>query len=175
VISVTDFKVAYEACKEVIEGRYSVKVHVADVVDPNTGDLDGQNIVLDYLLDQNLGLFVLLHLFGHTVQWNTSETLRKIGLDLTPGKTEADLPPIYEYECNATRYGLTLLHQAEIDDLDRWATDWFYADWKFLKAFYLRGEKLDSRTLIEPGVGELLTELPIPKFTTKRYSTRFAF
>lgn len=171
----TDLKAAYTTAAAQIEQRYGVRVKVCDVLDPNTGDFDGEHIYVDFALDAENELFVLIHLFGHTVQWNTSERLRQIGLDTNSGKTETELEPIYEYECNATRYGLTLLHDAGITDLDRWASDWFYADWRFLRKFYLTGEKTETKQHFRPGEGETLTPLPIPPFTPKKFTTRFAF
>ena len=68
-----DYQAAYNRVVPVVEGKYGVEVMISDVVDPNTGDFDGQTILIDY--DQNLevALFVLVHLFGHTVQWNVSD------------------------------------------------------------------------------------------------------
>ncbi|MGE0440520.1 MAG: hypothetical protein AB7S39_08495 [Gemmatimonadales bacterium] len=50
---------------------YGLAVEVEDVTDPNTGDLDGRTILLDHLPSEEEKLFLLLHLFGHCVQWNT--------------------------------------------------------------------------------------------------------
>ena len=171
----TDLKQAYTTVAAHIEKDYGVRVKVCDVLDPNTGDFDGEHIYVDFALDAENELFVLLHLFGHTVQWNTSEELRKIGLDTQTGKTEAELAPIYAYECDATRFGLTLLHDVGITDLDRWASDWFYADWRFLRLLYLTGEKTDTRQHFRPGEGVTLTALPIPPFKPQKFTTRFAF
>jgi hypothetical protein len=171
----SSYKETSALISSVIEKQYGVIVKVCDVLDPNTGDFDGQHVFVDYALDEENTLFVLLHLFGHTVQWNTSEALRQIGLDSKPGKTAAELGPIYNYECDATRYGLTLLHDAGITDLDRWVSDWFYADWEFLKRFYTTGERTETRSHFRPGVGAVLTALPIPAFKPKKFSTRFAF
>ena len=40
---------------------------LGDVLDPNTGDFDGMSIKVDYDQDLETALFVLIHLFGHTV------------------------------------------------------------------------------------------------------------
>jgi hypothetical protein len=171
----TDFAQAVTVLKSFIETKYSIPIKICDVLDPNTGDFDGEHIYVDFALKPEDELFVLIHLFGHTVQWNTSEQLRAIGLDSTPGKTQEQLTPIFDYERDATRYGLRLLHDGGIDDLDRWASDWFHADWSYLSHFYLTGEKTDVKRYFRPGEGETLTPLDIPPFKRHRWSTRFAF
>jgi len=171
---VTDFQDAFNSVVRRIEERYGVDVTISDVLDPNTGDFDGERIKVDYDQDLELALFVLVHLFGHTVQWNLSEEFRAIGMKTTPGATEAELALIYVYEQDATRYSLALLHEAGVTDLDAWASDWWRADWLFLSHFYRTGERLDPRTLLERG-GAPLTPLPIPEFTPQRWVSRFSF
>lgn len=170
----TEIQIAYKAVQRMIELR-GVKVKTLDVLDPNTGDFDGMHIYIDFALDADLALFVLLHLFGHTVQWNLSEELRRLGLNATPGKTDEELRPVYFYELDATRYGISLLHEAGIWDMDQWVSDWFHADWMFLNHFYKTGERLHARSLLTPGKGALLAPLEIPSFSPQQWPTRFAF
>jgi hypothetical protein len=59
-----------------IEDRHGIKVIVADVPAPFTGDLDGVSIVIDYALPPDESLFITVHLFGHSVQWNTDAAAR---------------------------------------------------------------------------------------------------
>lgn len=171
----TDFSTALTTVRQHIESTYGIPIKICDVLDPNTGDFDGEHIYIDFALKPEDELFVLLHLFGHTVQWNISDELRAIGLDSTPGKSESQLGPIFNYECDATRYGLTLLHTCAITDLDRWASDWFHADWRYLRHFYTTGEKTTVLQYFRPGEDETLTPLAIPPFKTHRWTTRFAF
>ena len=171
----TDFKTAFDLVERRIEDRYSIPVSISDVLDPNTGDFDGVKIMVDYDQDMESALFVLVHLFGHTVQWNISAEYRAIGTDLSIGKGEEELRKIHEYEKNATRYSLQLLHDVGVKDLDRWVSDWWGADWKYLAHYYRTGEKLDTRSLIEPGKAELLTPLTIPQFTPQKWMSRWSF
>ena len=171
----SDFKAAYDSVERLIESRYGVEVNISDVLDPNTGDLDGLRIKLDYTLDLETAFFVLVHLFGHSVQWNISPEFRALGLDLSVGKTAEQLGQIHDYERDATRYSLWLMHQAGVRDLDRWLSDCFAADWKFLKHFYQTGERLDFKLLRDPGAGELLTPLEIPPFQPQRWVSRWSF
>jgi hypothetical protein len=172
-----DFQTVYNRVERCVEERYGISVSIGDVADPNTGDFDGERIKLDYDQELDLALFVLLHLFGHTVQWNVSPSLRQLGQDSASAKNppDAELARIWGYEREATRYGLTLLHAVEAEHLSRWACDWWHADWAFLVHLYRTGERLDARALLRPGEGELLTPLPIPRFSPQRFASRFSF
>jgi hypothetical protein len=109
------------------------------------------------------------------VQWNLSAEDRAIGLETAPGKTDAEIARIREYEQVATRYSIQLLHEADVRDLDRWASDWWDADFRWLAHYYRTGEKADFRTFLRPGEGELLTPLAIPAFTPQRWVSRWSF
>lgn len=165
----------YNRVEHHIEQRYGVPVWIADVVADNNGDVNGAEIKIDFDQEIEIALFVLIHLFGHTVQWNTSETDRQLGLDNTPGKSEEELARIGIYERDATRYSLSLLHDLNIHHLDRWVSDWWYADWRYLQHFYRTGQKLHAPSLLLPGEGALLTPLPIPSFQPQRYVSRWSF
>lgn len=171
----TDFKEAYDRVERRIEDRYGIPVSISDVVDPNTGDFDGTRIQVDYNQDLESALFVLVHLFGHTVQWNISAEYRELGADLSIGKSDEQLARIKEYEKNATRYSLQLLHEVGVRDLDRWVSDWWHADYQYLERYYRTGEKLEFRSLLRPGEGELLVPLAIPEFTPTKWISRWSF
>jgi hypothetical protein len=171
----TDFKTAFDLIERRVEDRYGIAVSISDVLDPNTGDFDGVRIQIDWDQDLDSALFVLVHLFGHTVQWNTSDEYRKLGIDVTSGKSEEMLARCHEYEKNATRYSLKLMHDAGVTDLDRWVSDWWNADWAYLKHFYRTGEKLDFRSLLKPNDGELLAPLEIPEFKPTKWVSRWSF
>lgn len=170
-----DYRAVFNQLVPVVERRYGVEVTISDVVDPNTGDFDGQRILLDYEQDLEVALFVLVHLFGHTVQWNVSEKWRNLGLNVAVGKTEQEMRDIHEYEQGATRLGIALLHEAGVRDMDGWASDWWRADYEYLLHFYATGEKLDTRALLKRGGADTLEPLAIPRFTPQRFSSRFSF
>ena len=130
-----DYRAVLNQLVPVVEKRYGIEVTISDVVDPNTGDFDGQRILLDYDQDLEVALFVLVHLFGHTVQWNVSEKWRNLGLNVAVGKTEQEMKDIHEYEQGATRLGIALLHEAGVREMDGWASDWWRADYEYLLHF----------------------------------------
>ncbi len=153
---------------------YGIRVYIGDVKDPNTGIFDGSEIGIDWANDLDMSLFVLVHLFGHTVQWNTVASYRTIDQRVKPGAPPEVIDEARVYEMNASRYGLQLLHEAGITDRDQWISDWWGSDWRYLSTYYATGTlppwsecRSTGHARIEP--------LSIPPFTPHRYYTRYAF
>jgi hypothetical protein len=155
-------------------GDYGLVVAIVDVVDPNTGDLDGKNIQVDYAQSDEDRLFLLAHLFGHCVQWNTSAGAREIGQAAYVPTTPDQFRAVQEYEKDASRYGLQLMHEAGVRELDRWLTDLWHADWLYLAHYYRTGEKKDPRSFLGGDPHPVLTPLAIPVFTPRIWPSRFA-
>lgn len=153
---------------------YGVQVYIGDVLDPNTGTFDGAEIGVDYANDLEMSLFVLIHLFGHTVQWNTVAAYRTIDTRVRPGAAPEIIEEARVYEKNASRLGLSLLHAAGVRDRDRWLSDWWESDWRYLSTYYSTG-KLPIWASCRSTGAELLEPLEIPLFTPHRYYTRYAF
>src|SRR5579871_721464 len=49
--------------------KYGFAVELADLEPPRTGIFDGLKIVIDPDVPFEMQCFILLHLFGHSVQW----------------------------------------------------------------------------------------------------------
>lgn len=168
-----DFRVVFAALVEHIEGVYFLKVNIGPVTGSYTGQFDGKEIWVDLDRDPEEAVFILVHLFGHTVQWNLDEKLRLLGL-ANCGVTEEDLPRIYQHERQASQLGLALLEETGELRLARWLSDCFGADWKFLAHFYRTGEK--RRFDREEGAEEpLLSSVSIPSFIPQRWPPRGSF
>jgi len=160
-----------------VRGRiesYGVQVYIGDVLDPNTGTFDGLEIGIDYANDLEMSLFVLLHLFGHTVQWNTVPSYRTIDARVRPGAAPEIIEEAKVYEGNASRLGLSLLHSAGVTDRDQWLSDWCGSDWNYLSEYYSTG-KLPAWENLRTGSHPLLSPLPIPAFVPRRFYPRYAF
>ena len=155
-----------------VEDRYEIPVRIRDVPDPFAEDLDGSEIHVDYAEDIETAVFIVAHLFGHTVQWNTSEEARVIGYSINPNPTEEFLERLLVYERDACRYSLQLFHDAGVHDLDQWLCDYSACDLRYLMHFYRTGEKHPIKSFWEEGA-ELLEPLPIPEFHPKKWVTRF--
>jgi hypothetical protein len=168
-----DFRIVFRSLVERIEQMYSLQVNIGPVTGSYTGQFDGKEIWVDLDKDPEEAVFILVHLFGHTVQWNIDEKLRVLGL-ANSVVTEQDLPRIYEYERQASQLGLALLQETGEFGLARWLTDRFGADWRFLAHFYRTGEKVRFES--DAGADEpLLTALAIPVFVPQRWPPRGSF
>ena len=168
------FREAFDAVETHIERRYNLPVVIGDVTDPFTGDLDGATIAVDYDQSWEDALFIIAHLFGHTVQWNTDPRARVIGTaPVGTNATEEFLAEIGEYEKIACRYSLQLFHDAGVRDLDRWMADFAACDSAYLMHFYRTGEKRAFRSFWREGMPPL-QPLAIPQFTPERWLSRTA-
>src|SRR6267378_1456047 len=114
------FREVFNRIEAYIERRYELPVVIRDVADPFTGDLDGAHIEVDYDQSCEDALFIVAHLFGHTVQWNTDPRARQLGTAVVRNPTEEFLSELRDYEGLACRYSLQLFHDAGVRDLDQW-------------------------------------------------------
>jgi hypothetical protein len=170
----TRLRVVFDRVEPMIEDRWGIPVRISDVPNPFTGDLDGEVILVDYDLHIEDAVFILIHLFGHTVQWNVSERARAIGL-AKPGSitwTEDALREVADYEREACRYSLQLLHDAGVHDLDQWVSDFAACDTAYLMHFYRTGEKREFRSFWRDDQ-PVLEPLAIPAFQPTRWISRY--
>jgi hypothetical protein len=153
--------------QEHIERRYRVCVVTRDIPDPLIGDLNGSEIHIHWAVTPEQRLFLLAHLFGHTVQWNLSPAAFEIGRTRRPPVDEALLPTLLEYEREAAAYGLALLHETGIRQADQWLSDYSSCDLAYLTHFYRTGEKRDPMSFWRWNV-PLVEARAIPAFTPAR-------
>jgi hypothetical protein len=166
------FREVFNTMERHIEERYGIPVIVGDVKDPFTGDLDGAKILVEYDQSAEDALFIIAHLFGHTVQWNLSERARVIGSIVQNDPSPELLDELEEYEREACRYSLTLFHDAGVYDLDQWLADFAACDFAYLRHFYSSGEKRPFRSFWKDG-NIKLTPLAIPAFTPTAWHARW--
>jgi len=155
-----------------IEDTYGIPVVISDVADPFTGDLDGAEIRVDYDQTAEDGLFIIAHLFGHTVQWNQSARAREIGSIVQQSPTPEMLDELEEYERVACRYSLQLFHDCGVHDLDQWLADFAACDFAYLRHFYATGEKRPFRSFWKDGTPRL-SPLPVPEFHPQSWHSRW--
>jgi hypothetical protein len=162
----------FNRLERLIEDRWEIPVRIRDVPNPFTGDLDGGQILVDYDLDIEDAVFILIHLFGHTVQWNVSAERRAVAF-LSPATWSDDqIAAAMAYEAEACRYSLKLVHDAGIHDLDQWISDFAACDSQYLLHFYKTGEKRPFRSFWRDGTS-LLAPLAIPSFRPTQWLTRY--
>lgn len=153
--------------QEHLERDWGIPVVTRDIPDPLTGDLDGAEIDVDYAITPELRLFLLGHLFGHTVQWNVNESAFDLGRQYKPPVDEKLFPEVLAYEGEAARYGLSLLHRVGITDVDQWFSNYTAADQSYLLHFYRTGDKGEFKNFWREGA-PLIEPKPIPEFKPKK-------
>ncbi|MEJ7587088.1 MAG: hypothetical protein WKI04_05955 [Ferruginibacter sp.] len=162
----TDFTKALILCEK-IAVEMGLEVHYTHNLDPFfKGDLDGKRIFIGNHLSVDEKLFNLLHLAGHSIQWNVDELLRNLGSELYLHPDDELLKKLQAYEWQANCYGLSILHKAEIFDLDNWLAKKYILDMLYLTHFYITGKKLKQVTTVAkayPFTRELKV-IPLPDF-----------
>jgi hypothetical protein len=157
--------------QEHLQKVYGIHVVTRDIPDPLTGDLDGAEIDIDYAVSPEQKLFLLAHLFGHTVQWNVDSTNFEIGRQYKPPVDEGLIPAIIAYEGEAACYGLAMLHQIGITEIDQWFCNYTASDQAYLLHFYRTGEKRDFGAFWTE-TAPLIKPKPIPSFLPTRRTFR---
>jgi hypothetical protein len=172
VATADEFLEVWNRVEPYIERRYGIPVLISDVASPFTGDLDGGEIRVDHDLDAEEAVFILVHLFGHTVQWNVSPRAREVGSLVVRDPSPSLLAELEAYEREACRYSLQLFHEAGVHHLDGWLSDFAACDFAYLSHFYTRGEKLPFRSFWKDGAA-MLAPLAIPEFTPTVWRSRW--
>ncbi|HTE29990.1 MAG TPA: hypothetical protein VK666_06435 [Chryseolinea sp.] len=170
-----DFAEVLQKCEAVVE-EMGLAIHYTQNFDPFfKGDLDGKTIFIGTHLSPEEKVFNLLHLAGHSIQWNIDELLRNLGSELYKNPDDELLKKLQTYEWQANCYALSVLHKAKIFNLDKWLTRKYIIDMLYLTHFYKTGEKLKQITQVAkayPFKRELEIR-DIPAFTpTPRERTR---
>jgi hypothetical protein len=154
-----------------VVARYGVLVEEVAIEPPSKGDLDGRRILFGRHTTPEERLFLVAHLFGHTVQWNTCVRSRRLGMTRPVKPDEPQLAALEAYEREACRYSRQALHEAGVSDLGQWLADYSACDLAFLRHLYLTGERRPFRDFWQPG-RPLIEPLAIPPFTPRRWRRR---
>src|SRR5262245_24516383 len=91
--------------------KHGFVLEYRDLEAPRTGIFDGLRIVIDPDVRFEMQCFLLLHLFGHSVQWVAAarDEARLNDLQNTADKARF-MQVLHDYELQAAGYGMTLLH-----------------------------------------------------------------
>lgn len=153
--------------QQCLESTYGIRVVTRDVPDPLTGDLDGSEIHIDYALTPEQRLFLLAHLFGHTVQWNVNSRALEIGRIHQPPVSDDLVQAATEYEREAAGFALAMFHSLGITGIDQWFSDYTACDVAYLQHYYRTAEKRDFPAFWRDGTPPIQPQ-PIPPFTPTR-------
>jgi hypothetical protein len=166
------FRQLFNRLERYLEHRYELPVVLTDVPNPFTGDLNGAEINIDHEVDPAEAVFILIHLFGHTVQWNTDESTRDTQFSQMLRQSDELVPALLAYETLAVQYSLQLLHDLGVHDLDQRVSDYAGCDFRFLLHLYRTGEKREFHSFWEDNQ-PLLTPVPIPDFVPTQWKARW--
>ncbi|MEP7318258.1 MAG: hypothetical protein ABI921_05945, partial [Panacibacter sp.] len=141
-----NFEKVLKKCEAVVKDM-GLTIQYTHNLDPFfKGDLDGKAIYIGNHLSVKEKLFNLLHLAGHSVQWNTDMLLRDLGSELYLNPNDKLLKKLQAYEWQANCYALSILHKAGVLNLDTWLSEKYITDMLYLTHFYKTGKKLKSIT-----------------------------
>ena len=154
--------------------KYGFAIEYRDLEAPRTGIFDGFRIVIDPDVGFEMQCFLLLHLFGHSVQWVAPSIEHKLdALQHTSDKKQF-MQVLQDYEMEAARYALQLLHERGIRSQDRWFSDFVHTDWRYVERYY-EIDKLPPWDECVVSGGPLISPQPVPPLTLRQVEVRFAF
>jgi hypothetical protein len=154
--------------------KYGFVIEYRDLEPPRTGIFDGLRISMDPDVDFEMQCFILLHLFGHSIQW-TAPSLER-SLDSVKDTTDKGvfMQALHDYEYQAARFGMQLIREVGVHDLDQWYSDFVATDWRYVERYYQTGAippwhecLAHNQPIVEP--------LSIPPIEHKRVEVRYAF
>jgi hypothetical protein len=160
------------ACSGVVKQGFVVEYR--DLEPPRTGIFDGLRIVIDPDVGFEMQCFLLLHLFGHSVQWVAPSLAHKLA-DLQHTEDRAVfMRTLRAYEMEAAGFAMQLMHQAGITTLDQWFSDFVETDWRYVERYYQTDQLPDWKSCLASGA-PMVVPAPIPELRHHQVDVRFAF
>lgn len=154
--------------------KHGFRLAYADLEPPRTGIFDGLEIVIDPDVAFEMQCFILLHLFGHSVQWVAPSLADAVVALQTTTEMPEFMRLLHRYELQAGRLGMQLLHEAGVQDLDDWYSDFVATDWRYVERFYQTGTIPPWEECLTQAT-ETLTPLAIPPLVHRQVEVRYAF
>src|SRR5262252_8227814 len=94
--------------------KHGFAIEYRDLEPPRTGIFDGLRIVIDPDVGFEMQCFLLLHLFGHSVQWVAPSIEHRLeDLRNTTDKARF-MQVLHDYEFEAAGFGMQLLHDRNV-------------------------------------------------------------
>jgi hypothetical protein len=154
--------------------KHGFVLEYRDLDPPRTGIFDGLRIAIDPDVGFEMQCFLLLHLFGHSVQWVAPSIEGKLeDLRNTTDKARF-MQALHDYEFEAARFGLQLIRERAVTGLDQWYSDFVETDWRYVERYYETDRIPEWRDCIVTGC-PLIEPAPIPPLTHQQVEVRFAF
>jgi hypothetical protein len=154
--------------------KHGFAIEYRDLEPPRTGIFDGLRIVIDPDVGFEMQCFLLLHLFGHSVQWVAPSLEHKLD-DLQNTQDRARfMKVLHDYEFEAAGFGLQLLHDLGVTQLDQWYSDFVETDWRYVERYYETDRIPPWEECVVSGC-QLITPIVIPELKHRQVQVRFAF
>ena len=154
--------------------KHGFAIEYRDLEPPRTGIFDGLRIVLDPDVGFEMQCFLLLHLFGHSVQWVAPSLEHKLeDLKHTQDKLRF-MQVLHDYEREAASFGLQLMRELGVTHLDQWYSDFVETDWQYVRRYYETDRLPAWDTCVVSGA-PLIEPLPLPVLKHRQVEVRFAF
>jgi hypothetical protein len=154
--------------------KYGFAIEYRDLEPPRTGIFDGLRIVVDPDVGFEMQCFLLLHLFGHSVQWIAPSLEHKLGdLQNTTDKPKF-MQVLHDYELEAAGFGLQLMHERGVTQLDQWYSDFVATDWRYVERYYELDRLPPWEECVVTG-GPMIQPAPLPPLKHRQVEVRFAF
>ena len=91
--------------------KYGFIIEYRDLEPPRTGIFDGLRISIDPDVDFEMQCFILLHLFGHSVQWTAPSLEGKLAALKDTDDKAVFMRALHDYEYEAARFGMQLMRE----------------------------------------------------------------
>jgi hypothetical protein len=154
--------------------KHGFAIEYRDLEPPRTGVFDGLRIVVDPDVGFEMQCFLLLHLFGHSVQWVAPSLAHKLAdLQNTTDKTRF-MQVLHDYEFEAAGFGMQLMHERGITQLDQWYSDFVETDWRYVQRYY-ETDRIPAWAECVVTGSRLIQPAPLPPLTQRLVEVRFAF
>ena len=154
--------------------KHGFAIEYRDLEPPRTGIFDGLRIVIDPDVGFEMQCFLLLHLFGHSVQWVAPSLAHKLEDLQHTDDQRRFMQVLREYEFEAAGFGMQLIREVGVNGLDQWYSDFVSTDWRYVERFYQNGQLPDWKTCIVRDC-PLIVPAPIPELRHRQVQVRFAF
>jgi hypothetical protein len=154
--------------------KHGFVIEYRDLEPPKTGIFDGLRIVIDPDVGFEMQCFLLLHLFGHSVQWVAPSLEAKLADLQHTDDRERFMQVLQAYELEAAGFGMQLMREVGATALDQWYSDFVATDWRYVEGYYQTGQLPDWHSCVVSGC-PLITPQPIPELRHHEVQVRFAF
>src|SRR4051812_25358241 len=154
--------------------KHGFAIEYRDLDPPRTGIFDGLRIVIDPDVGFEMQCFLLLHLFGHSVQWVAPSIEHKLGDLQNTADRARFMQVLHDYEFEAATFGLQLLHERGVAHQDQWYSDFVHTDWKYVERYY-ETERLPPWEDCVVEHSPPIQAQPIPPLVHRQVAVRFAF